>query len=322
MLSFGRRESKMTLGRIFAEPLDPNRSIQLNNRYWPGDRFGLLSLIAEAESLVQLGELARSARELQRLRGYFGSDRYFSKFLHRLHRLHAFRSPFGCMTGKLNIAESVIKANEYAGPATRASYPLREGGSLAGLIRDTARIYKEQYGADALKTTCSVRYARRDERHGDISDFGILSDYHNDEYKGISTIVYLSDVTDENGAFSYIAGSHLIPRALVLTAIHQSVEFDMRLTKPDILAGLPLEFRGSVGIGNFLDEEKLGVVTRFRRLVEGPAGTFVTFNGQYVLHRGGKPTSGYRTAAFIQSQGMLRHKLKSVGSHLFALVHG
>jgi hypothetical protein len=309
----------VTLSNLFADPLDPARSIQLNNRHWPGESFGLLSLLADAEACVQSGELGAAARVLQRLQRYFAGSGFFGKFLHRLHRLHTFRSQFGYITGQLDIAESAIKANEYTGASTRASYPLQSSASFARLISDTTRIYREQYGFDFLRTTCSVRFARPDERRADITNFGVLSDYHNDEYKGISTIVYLSDVKDENGAFSYIADSHLIPRALVLTALHQCVEFDMGLTTPEQLGGLPLEFRGSVGIGNFLDEEKLQVVNRFRRVLEGAAGTFVIFNGQYVLHRGGKPSTGTRTAAFVQTHGLLHHKIKSMSSFLFRI---
>jgi hypothetical protein len=109
---------------------------------------------------------------------------------------------------------------------------------------------------------------------------------------------------------------------LILSAIHQCVEFDMLVTTPDSLASFPLEFRGSMGIGNFLDEDKVKAVCEFRRDVEGPVGTFVTFNGQYVLHRGGKPLAGTRTAAFLQPEGLVRHKMKSVRSLMFAKSYG
>jgi hypothetical protein len=291
----------------------------LNNRYWPGERFNLLGVIADGEAHLERGDIASAARHLRRLKRFFQNDHVFSKFLRRLHRLHSFRSKFGYSTGRIDIADEAIRANQYFGSATRASYTLVRADSFGSLIRQNASIYKQEYGRDVLKTNCTVRFARPDERQIDITGYGLLSDYHNDEYKGISTIVYLCDVTDENGAFSFIPESHLIRRSLVLTAIHQCVEFDMRLTAPDKLTCVPLEFRGSLGIGNFLDYDKTEVVFRTREILEGRVGTFVTFNGQYVLHRGGKPISGSRTAAFFQPEGLVRHKFRSVGSLFFAM---
>jgi hypothetical protein len=186
------------------------------------------------------------------------------------------------------------------------------------LQKCTAAIYKDQYGYDLLRINRTVRFAIPDERQADLERYGPLSDYHNDEYKGVSTIVYLSKVTDENGAFSYIRGSERIPRSLVLTALHQCVEFDMRLTDPEQLRAVPLEFRGSLAIGNFLEDDKVRVVLGFRETLEGGVGTYVTFNGQYVLHRGGKPKAGSRTAAFFQPVGVACHRLQSIASMLFS----
>jgi len=313
-------ERPLELSELFNEPFEPSRSIQLNNRYWVGEKFTLLPLLAESEALVGGGKLAAAARLLGVLRKHFVSDKFFFCFLRRLHRLRLFRSEFGCIRGKVTIGEDALQANQYRGTGTRASYSLSRAASFARQIKDTANVYTAQYGVDLLRVNSSVRFARPDERRTDIEAYGQLSDYHNDEYKGISTIVYLSEVRDDNGAFSYIAGSHLIPRSLVLTAIHQCVEFDMRLTTPEQLAAVPLEFRGSLAMGNFLDSEKVEVVSRFCEVLEGGVGTFVTFNGQYVIHRGGKPRSGSRTAAFFQPEGLLLHKAKSVSSLAFAAV--
>jgi hypothetical protein len=308
----------MTLSEIFDDPFVPSRSIQLNNKYWPGAKFSLIDLVRDAEQVLSSGDVVTTARVLRPLKQHFRSDGYFQKFLRRLHRLSLFKSSFGCITGRIDLPERVVAANRYSGPESRAVYPLAEVASFAELIAENAAIYKASYGRDFLRTNTTVRFAMPDERQADIKDFGPLSDFHNDEYKGISTIIYLNDVTDENGAFSYIEGSHLVKRSLILSAIHQCVEFDMLVTTPDGLASFPLEFRGSMGIGNFLEDDKVRTVSEFRRDVEGPVGTFVTFNGQYVMHRGGKPLAGTRTAAFLQPEGLVRHKMKSVRSVVFA----
>ena len=313
--------SYMIFSDIFRDPLQPDGSIQLNNKYWPGDKFHLLNAIADAEALVAAGKLGAAARQLKCLRRFFLQDRFFAKFLRRLHRLHSFRSRFGCVTGRLEVADDAIKANVYSNSATRASYPLAKVDRFDTVLKKSAELYRQQYGYDVLAVNRTVRFARPDERQVDVERFGVLSDYHNDEYKGITTIVYLTEVKDENGAFCFIRGSELVPRSLVLTAIHQCVEFDIGLRTPEQLACLPLEFRGSLAIGNFLESEKATVVFRFREVVEGAVGTFVTFGGQYVLHRGGKPTSGSRTAAFFQPEGRVCHKIKSVTSLLFGIIH-
>jgi hypothetical protein len=312
----------MVLSEIFDDPFVPSRSIQLNNKYWPGSTFTLLDMLRDAEKVLRSGDVVTTAHRLRSLKAHFRSDDFFRKFLRRLHRLALFKSSFGCVTGRIDLPASAVAANRYTGPDTRASYPLSNVGSFERLIEENAAIYKKSYGRDLLRTNTTVRFAMPDERQADILNYGSLSDYHNDEYKGVSTIIYLCDVTEANGAFSYIEGSHDVPRSLVLSAIHQCVEFDMLITTPESLAGLPLEFRGSMGIGNFLDDDKVATLSRFRRTVEGPTGTFVTFNGQYVLHRGGKPLSGTRTAAFLQPEGLLRHKMTSVRSIVFARSHG
>lgn len=308
------------LVEVFQDPMDPRRSFQLNNRYWPGERYTLLGLLREAEALVTTGDLGGALRVLEPLRSHLHA--YHTKFLQRLYRLRAFRSSFGHATGRMEVPAELIEANRYEGAGSRASYPLMKPEGFAQLIDRTAYTYRAEYGADWLKMHCSVRYARPDARQADVTSFGELSDFHNDEYKGISTIVYLTDVTCDNGAFEYIAGSHLIPRSLVVTALHQCVEFDMGLTKPEQLAALPLELRGSVAIGNFLDQDKLEIVAKHLCTLEGPVGTWVTFNGQYVLHRGGKPLTGDRVAAFFQPEGLLRHKLRSIRFRSSAVLRG
>ena len=313
----------MSLKDIFSNPLDPDRSIQLNNRYWPGERFTLLGIIADAEAMVAGGDLKRAARHLKQLERHFIGAGTFERFLRRLHRLCLYRSQFGLVIGKLDLDVGTVRANTYSGPASRMEYALERRDAFSKLIDQTEGIYKAQYGSDFVRTRCTVRFARPDERQVDVTEHGALSDVHNDEYKGISTIVYLSDVKDESaGAFAYVEDSHLIPRSIVLTAIHQSTAFDMKLdigrATPEQIGRVPLEFRGSPAMGNFMEEEKVKTVHRFLKVLTGPVGTYVSFNGQYVMHRGGKPLEGTRTAAFIQPIGSVRHKMASIGSLLFA----
>jgi hypothetical protein len=312
----------MRLSEVFDDPLDPVRSLQLNNKYWPGEKYTLLGLIAEAEAAVGAGELVAAARLLRPLERWFTAGGSYARFLRRLHRVHLFRSGFGCAVGKVSLPGVAIEANRYGGSGTRASYPLKRAEMFASLSDRTASTYARAYGTDLIKVNKLIRYAVPDERQADVTDYGVLSDYHNDEYKGITTIVYLCDVTEENGAFSFIRDSERIRRSLVLTAIHQAVHFDMQRSTAEQLAPLPLEFRGSTGIGNLLEPDKAAMLHEHCEIVAGEPGTFVTFNGQYLLHRGGKPVSGSRLAAFFQPEGILRHKLQSVRSVAFGRAYG
>lgn len=312
----------MVLREIFRDPLDPVASIQLNNKYWPGDKFTLLNQIADAEQMVSVGSIGAAARQLRTFKPYFGGDSMYGKFLQRLHRLHSSRSEFGCVVGKIELPAEVLEANRYTGADKYAVYPLKMESAFSQLDGNTRRRYCSEYGRDIVKMNSTVRFAMPGEKVADIQDYGPLSDYHNDEYKGISTICYLSDVKEEDsGAFSFLRGSELIPRSLVLLAIHQCVFFDMQLRTPEQLKAVPLEFRGSTGVGNFLDDDKVRTFSRFREVLLGPSGTYISFNGQYLLHRGGKPVVGSRTAAFLQPEGILRLKLRGLRSHLFALTH-
>ena len=307
---------------MFRDPLNPSESIQLNNKYWPDEKFTLLSMIADVEAMVREGRLGPATYQLQRLKRFFSDESTYRSLLQRIHRLYSSKSQFGCVIGTVGVPEEVVKANTYRGPDKYAVYPLRMADAFSELKRNTRLRYCKEYGHDFLKMNSTVRFAMPSEYVSDIRDYGPLSDYHNDEYKGISTIVYLSDVHEEdNGAFSFIRGSNLIPRSIVLLAIHQTVFFDMRLRSAEQLKCLPLEFRGSTGIGNFLDDDKVRTISSFREVLVGPIGTYITFNGQYLLHRGGKPLSGSRTAAFLQPEGILRLKIRGLRSRLFGLTH-
>lgn len=317
-----RPATSIELSEIFRDPLQPTDSIQLNNKYWPGEKFTLLSMIGDAEAMARMGKISAAARVLRPFKRYFTDVLTYGKFLQRLHRLHSSKSEFGCVVGLMEVRAEALEVNRYQGSDKHAVYPLEMPEAFSQLKKDTRRRYCREYGHDIVKMNTTVRFAKPSEHVADIRDFGLLSDYHNDEYKGVSTIVYLNDVTKEDhGAFSYIRGSHLIPRSLVLSAIHQTVFFDMQLRSPDQLKALPLEFRGSTGIGNFLDDDKVRTICGFREVLLGPSGTYISFNGQYLLHRGGKPVSGSRTAAFLQPEGVLRLKVRGLRSRLFGVTH-
>lgn len=96
----------------------------------------------------------------------------------------------------------------------------------------------------------------------------------------------------------------------MLRALHQVVDFDLRLSTPEQVATLPLEMRGGMGIGNYLDDDKKDIVRNARVDVLGKPGEGIIFNGFETLHRGGKPLSGSRTALFISTRGHVNMRVK------------
>ena len=56
---------------------------------------------------------------------------------------------------------------------------------------------------------------------------------HLDEKKGITTIMYLSDVTETDGPFRYVKGSHDAPCSYILKALHEFMSCDLKINSPE-----------------------------------------------------------------------------------------
>jgi hypothetical protein len=152
--------------------------------------------------------------------------------------------------------------------------------------------------------------AKNTEARRRMTEFGDLSDFHLDEGKDFTCIIYLCPVTCENGCFTYVDGSTALRKSHVLRALHQVVEFDLKLATPEDRSQLPLEVRGSMAIGNYLDDEKHERVRDACVAVTGNVGDGIIFNGFDTIHRGGKPMTGARTALFISTRGHINLRVK------------
>ena len=75
-----------------------------------------------------------------------------------------------------------------------------------------------------------------------------------------------------------------------------------------------------MGYGNFMDDEKVERLSNARVDFVGNVGDGIMFNGFDTLHRGGKPTTGERTAVFIATGGHFRMRAKKYTSQLLALL--
>jgi hypothetical protein len=306
----------MDLTEAFNQPFDPNSSIQLNNKYWSSDKYTLLNLLKDCEaSLSEQGIRSRSA-PLIHLKKLFPKEIYYQKMIKRLGKLLCFQSNFGHMIQSVPVSRSLIEKVSYSGDQDAFYMPLPRDEEFKKLSQEVRGLYHAEYGWDFSILHKTMRYARSSATMQKAMNFGPMSDYHNDELKGITCVIYLSEVKRENGAFSFIQGSECIPRSSILIAIHQTVCFNMGLTMPEQMVCLPLEFRSTPIIGNFLESEKIDALLENETVLEGGAGRAIIFNGQRVIHRGGKPVSGSRYAAFLAMEGMVIHKVRSFISQI------
>lgn len=297
----------MNLAETFNDPFDPDRSIQLNNKYWPTERYQLLGLLQECEELIIGKRIDSRAVPFIKLRKLIADDVYFEKMLRRLGRILCFQSDFGYVLETVQVEEELLSNIAYMKERNIENAILPKSGNLDKLAETVRKKYLKEYGFDIVAKHKTVRYSGVQV----VPDYGPMSDFHNDELKGITCVVYLSDVKRENGAFSFISGSEKIPRSALLTAIHQTVCLDMGMTRPDQMQKLLLEFRGTPIIGNFVEPEKRDILLQNLVVFEGGPGEAIIFNGQQVIHRGGKPESGWRYAAFIAMEGKFVHKIRS-----------
>lgn len=143
--------------------------------------------------------------------------------------------------------------------------------------------------------------------------------YHYDyDIKLIKAMIYLNDVTKENGAFSYVKGSNTWSRSIFLTWLYRIMDmqahevfgydnnayYRCRFSDPKLrphLMALPALFRGTSHFGDDLQDGDplLNDILQQQVIAEGKAGSFVLFDGGRGLHRGGLVNSGERLAIQI-----------------------
>jgi hypothetical protein len=276
----------------------------------------VLNLLEDCEASISEKGIESGAVPFVHVKKLFPKEVYYQKMWRRLGKGLCFQSNFGHVIESVPVSADLIEKIRYSGDQDAFVTTLPSEENFEKLSRRVREMYHAEYGWDFSVVHKSVRFARSSATMQKAMSFGSMSDYHNDELKGITCVTYLSDVKRENGAFSFIQGSESIPRSSVLTAIHQTVCFDMGIVNPDHMECLPLEFRSTPIIGNFLEPEKIDALLREETVLEGGAGKTIIFNGQTVIHRGGKPLSGSRYAAFLAMEGMVIHKIRSLISQI------
>lgn len=300
----------------FSDPLDPARSLQLNNRFWKNETYQHLDMLREADDDVNNGRWGSLRKSLKPVKALIPAQ-YHRAFIARLAYSMAYRIVFEPIRFKLNLSEQFVDANRYRGSENEAYMDGRLTEELRS-IKDLAHsVYYQNYGRDALYSRFQVRYMNADnKRVAEVSNYGPLSDYHLDQRSDFTCIIYLCDVTPANGCFSYIDGTCRLHKSHLLRALHGVVSFEMGAGFPNQIiekqAQLPLELRGGIGMGNFIDDEKVARVKSAEVEFTGSVGDGIMFNGFDTMHRGGKPPSGERLAIFISSGGYFRMRAERI----------
>ena len=293
---------------LFNNIYDPMVSLQLNNKYWPNSKFNLIKLLEDCDGhIVEKGSLNNSP-QFNRLKKILGEELYH-KVTKRLGKIICFKSNFGLKRAEVNLDN--FNKYDLDNPNIDRKLLLFNRTIFKDLNYEVKNRYISEYGYDLVRINRSIRYHEEDINF----DLDEMNYYHFDELKSITCIIYFSTVKPENGAFSYIDGSELIPRSDLLTAIHQAVAIDMGVKSPEALEFLPLEFRSSPNIGHFLNPDKAKLLKNYEVIIDGDVGTAFMFNGQRLLHRGGHVKSGHRIAGFLAPEGIIVHKIRSLFSN-------
>lgn len=147
--------------------------------------------------------------------------------------------------------------------------------------------------------------------------------YHFDADPNVAKMmIYLSDVTEQDGPFRYVKGSHSLGRSPFIIGLHYGVDAKVNPLIPApfsrfkrnafthnraLLMQLPHAFLGSTHFGDDLvDDSALSKYLLDNTVVfTRKAGAGIVFDGYLGVHAGGNPLSGERLAVqvgFIQKK--------------------
>jgi hypothetical protein len=303
----------------FNDPMDPARSLQLNNRYWPGETFQHLDALRAADDDIKAKRYGSLKKSLKPVLALLPKE-YHRAFLARLAYSITYRIVFEPIRFAIKLSDEFIDANSYKGDKNEAYMEGRNVEELRHVVGMAHTAYQEYYGRDILSSGFQVRYinSTNTQRVEEITGHGAFSDFHLDQRSEFTCIVYLTNVGTRNGCFSYLDGSSTVQKSHLLRALHGVVSFEMGLPNPEQTAHLPLELRGGIGLGNFLDDDKHSRLAGAKIDVVGPPGSGVIFNGFDTIHRGGKPIEGERLAIFVSTGGRLTMRLRRYSRQMLA----
>ena len=188
----------------------------------------------------------------------------------------------------------------------RKPYDLRSDPKLrAWLMREVRPVIEEYVGVRICMPVAEIRFAsstREGEPWPENEPLHPYEEFHFDELCYMQRmILYLNDVDECCGPYTYVDGSDRLEQNFVLRAFHQAVD----RTKMDFynevdrqrFGHLPASFRGSDIVGRFAGPQPFTAQTLVQ--ATGPAGQLILFDGFQLVHAGGFPEQGKRKAMFI-----------------------
>jgi hypothetical protein len=313
-----------TFSDIFCNPYDISTSFQLSAWLKGNDKLKLITQIRDADlalqnrdyrTLLKLIKPVISFLNLNQRRKIIKRIIYNDIYL-QTYEPHIVSVPVEKIGGRFSIGSK---------PSIHQELGLTLDGIKNSLAATSKKRFHQLYGYDLSQTQISIRYSRAigsesdNERGIDIqtqaenSFRDTNSNFlHFDEKKGLTTILYLSEVTSSNGAFRYVEGSHKAKISPILKAIHEFMLNDMKFTTHEAVIHYPPEFRAGINYYWWLEPEKRRIIDLFLKVHTGPAGTAISFAGNKLLHGGGIPYSGERSALFIVHVGMFSHRLRQL----------
>jgi hypothetical protein len=302
------------IAQIFSDPYDPDKS------FWVHQGLGTLRTEFEHSDLcLKVKKYAAAKVYMTRIANNLPA-KIRQNFFKRAVYLSMYLKPYTPFTLHRNV-DHKLKMQFLPDMNHRDEmrfHNVRLPDVLKPVAAMSVRASKELYGQDILKTDISVRYASEwaeapftcddpsnvDER--------LLSAMHIDQKKGITSIVYLSNVNERNGCFSYLEGSELIPQSPTIRAMHEAIQFDLGINTKEkaYAAGIPLNLFGTTQCWQNLPKHKRDLARAFLVKHLGPCGTSITFAGNMLVHSGGYPIAGERYALFIAHTGLLMQRAK------------
>ena len=306
------QEKRPSISDIFSDPYDHEKSFWVHSEI----RADLKECLVEADRHLAAGNVRLAKAALQKIAQQL-PEAFRDRFFLRLMYNHIYLRFYETRQQKIDLPPGL--KDEYArkfSDSRAVADNIEAPPQLDGLVRRTRGEMSTLYGADFIKSSVSVRYANhlspppyRCDNTQDVTS-QLLSAMHFDEKKGITSIVYLTDVDEQTGCFSYLDGSHRIRQSVSIRAFHETLMHDMGVkTVEDARRhGVPDELAGTLAYGENLPPAKREIALRYVYKLTGPAGTAISFAGNILVHGGGWPLKGERIAVFVDHIGLIRHR--------------
>jgi hypothetical protein len=306
---------------LFPDPYCPSTSFQLSAKMIGRDRLELIEWIKEADAALESRHYSTFKKAFHKIVAGISASDHRRIILDRILYNHINLRSFTTIVSKLDSVSLDAQFQHEGHPSHHNELRLNFDAMNKTFIRDNRKYYRATYGADIVLPSVSVRCSQAvgaDQFAADHQELRYsftksnLAYIHLDQKKGVTTIIYLSDVTMADGPFRYVDGSDRAPISTVLKSLHEYVYLDMKARSFDEVQDLPPEYRAGINYYFWLEPEKQRRIDALTRHVTGPAGTMVTFANNRTLHGGGVPVSGSRAALFVQHIGYSWHRLRPV----------